>query len=186
MSKSGTLELIIGPMFSGKSSELIKKIRILKIINSSYIIIKPIIDNRYDKNHIVTHNKESEECIIVDDLKSINDSQINNYNTIFIDEGQFLKNLKNVVLYWVEELNKNVIISGLDGDFQRNPIGEILDLIPYADKYKKLSALCTKCKDGTFAIFSHRLANNTNDQVLIGSTDLYEPLCRNHYLLANK
>jgi len=185
MSKSGTLELIIGPMFSGKSSELIRKIRILKVINSSFIIIKPIIDDRYDKNQIVTHNKETEACIIIDDLKSINDSQINDYHTIFIDEGQFLKNLKNVVLYWVEKLNKNVIISGLDGDFQRKPIGEILDLIPYADKYEKLSALCTKCNDGTLAIFSHRLSNNNCNQVLIGSNDLYEPLCRKHYLIFN-
>jgi len=186
MSKSGTLELIIGPMFSGKSSELIRKIRILKVIKSSFIIIKPTIDNRYDKNQIITHNKESESCIIVDDLESIENVEINNYNTIFIDEGQFLKNLKNVVLYWVEKLNKNVIISGLDGDFQRKPIGEILDLIPYADKYKKMLALCTKCNDGTFAIFSHRLENSNSKQVLIGSNDLYEPLCRKHYLIHNK
>ena len=181
MNRMGSLKLIIGPMFSGKSSELIKEIRKLKVINSKYIVIKPVIDNRYKLNYIVSHDKESEECIVTDDLNKINDVDIEKFNTIIIDEGQFLKNLKEKVLYWVEKLNKNVIIGGLDGDFKRNPIGEILELIPFCDTIKKINSLCVHCKDGTPALFSHRITNDL-DQVVVGSSDIYIPLCRYHYL----
>jgi thymidine kinase len=176
-----SLQLVIGPMFSGKSTELIKIIRTLKVINRKYIVIKPLIDDRYEKNYIVSHNKESEECIVGNDLNDILDEEINQYQTIIIDEGQFLKNLKNKTLYWVEKLNKHVVIGGLDGDFKRNPIGEILELIPYADDYKKLKALCKVCNDGTPAIFSHRICQS-DEQILIGAGDSYIPLCRKHYL----
>jgi len=192
-----SIELIIGPMFSGKSSELIRRIRQLKVLNHKYIIIKPQIDFRYDSNKIVTHNKESEACILINDLNNIADDDIKLIQTIIIDEGQFLKNLKNKVLYWCEKLNKNIIIGGLDGDYKRNIFGEILDLIPYADNYIKLKALCKQCNDGTPAIFTHRLSKqntdqitnqNTDqltDQVLIGSEDIYISLCRKCYIKLN-
>jgi thymidine kinase len=89
-----SIELIIGPMFSGKSSELIKKIRQMKVINYKYIVIKPKLDFRYDSNKIVTHNKESEDCLITDDLDNITDDKIKLYNNILLDEGQFFTNLK--------------------------------------------------------------------------------------------
>lgn len=185
MNTSGKLDLYLGPMFSGKSTELIRKIRRLKVINSKYLVIKPSIDNRYDKNRIVSHNKESEDCIIVSDLNEIDDHILVEYKTIIIDEGQFLKNLKNKVLYWVDVLNKHVIIGGLDSDFKRNPIGEIIDLIPHADNYIKLHALCKKCNNETPGIFSHRIATNCDDQIMVGSDNLYIPLCRKHYLEEN-
>ena len=184
MTVNGSLELIIGPMFSGKSTELLKKIKILKVINTSFLVIKPKIDNRYSENRLVSHDKQSESCMNVDNLDSIDESIIEKFNTIIIDEGQFFKNLKKNVLYWVEKLNKNVIIGGLDGDYKREPIGEILDLIPYADDYKKLKALCLICKNGNHALFSHRLINDTN-QILIGEENTYIPLCRKHYLEKN-
>jgi thymidine kinase len=185
MHKTSTLQLIIGPMFSGKSSELINEIRKLKVINSKYIVIKPSIDNRYQNNKIVSHNKESEECIVTDDLNNIDDSQILEFNTIIIDEGQFFKNLKNRILYWLESLNKNIIIGGLDGDYKRNPIGEILDLIPYCDNLKKINSLCIYCSNGTPGLFSYRLSDEKN-QILVGSNDKYIPLCRLHYLEKTK
>ena len=183
MHNVGSLKLVIGPMFSGKSSELIKEIRKLKVINTKYIVIKPIIDNRYKSNYIVSHDKESEECIITDDLSNITDNEILDFNSIIIDEGQFLKNLKNKVLYWVEKLKKNIIIGGLDGDYKRNPIGEILELIPFCDSIKKINSLCVHCKNGTPALFSHRITNE-QDQVVVGSSDIYIPLCRYHYLFS--
>ena len=185
MSKSGTLKLIIGPMFSGKSTELIRHIRMLKVIDAKYIVIKPKIDIRYKSDKIVTHNKDYENCIIVDDLNEIDDMLIINYSYLVIDEGQFIKNLKNKVLYWVEKFNINVIIGGLDGDFQRNPIGEIIDLIPYADTYNKMYALCKICNDGTTALFSHRILNTNKEQILIGTNNSYIPVCRTHYLELN-
>jgi thymidine kinase len=179
----GKLELIIGPMFSGKSTELIRQIRMMKVINAKYIVIKPKIDTRYESDKIVSHNKDSEKCIIVDNLNEITDEMINDCKYLIIDEGQFLKNLKNKVLYWVEKLNKHVIVGGLDSDFQRKPIGEIIDLIPYADVCNKKTALCKICNDGTMALFSHRICNEKNkEQILIGANDLYIPVCRRHYL----
>jgi N-acetylneuraminate synthase len=92
-----------------------------------------------------------------------------------------IKSLKKMCLLWIETYYKHVIIGGLDGDYQRNPIGELLELIPYADKYQKLCALCKYCNDGTKAIFSKRIMNNQN-QILIGGSELYVSVCRFHYL----
>ena len=181
MKNKGKLELFIGPMFSGKSTELIKNIRLYKIINKKVLILKPNIDTRYDKNKIVSHNGENETCYVIDNLEKISNEIITKYDIIIIDEGQFFKSLKNMCLLWVEKYNKHVIVGGLDGDYQRNPIGELLDLIPYADKYQKLYALCNYCKDGTKAIFSKRIMNNQN-QILIGGSELYVSVCRFHYL----
>ena len=179
---SGRLELIIGPMFSGKSTELIRHIRMLKVIGANYVVIKPRMDTRYDATKIVSHNKDSETCIVADDLNEISDESLHNIPYIIIDEGQFFQNLKSRVLYWVEILGKNVIVGGLDGDFQRNPIGEILQLIPYADAYSKKTALCKVCNNGTAALFSHRMSETNKEQICIGSTEAYIPVCREHYL----
>lgn len=182
----GKLELIIGPMFSGKSTELIRHIRMLKVINVSYLVIKPRIDTRYDATKIVSHNQDSEICIVADDLNEIADETVANHAYLIIDEGQFLQNLKSKVLHWVETMGKNVLVGGLDGDFQRNPIGEILQLIPYADSYSKKTALCKVCNDGTPALFSHRMSDANRDQICLGSTETYIPVCRQHYLCVNE
>jgi thymidine kinase len=183
----GSLELIIGPMFSGKSSELIRKIRLAKIINKKILVIKPLIDNRYDNQKIVSHSFESENCITVATLEEVND-KINNNDLIIIDEGQFFPDLKLHVLRWVEEYNKNVIVGGLDGDYKRNPIGEILSLIPFADKCHKINSLCKECNDGTPALFTHRKLNPNMslEQIQVGGSETYEPLCRNHFILMNQ
>jgi thymidine kinase len=179
------LELIIGPMFSGKSSELIRKIRLAKTINKKVLVIKPLIDNRYDNTKIVSHAFESEICETVEKLEKL-DNKINEYDLIVIDEGQFFPDLKEFVLKWVEENNKDVIIGGLDGDFKRNPIGQILDLIPYANKCHKINSLCKMCNDGTEANFTHRILSNNTVQVLVGGTESYMPLCRKHYKKLNQ
>lgn len=178
----GSLELFIGPMFSGKSTELIKNVRLYKIINKKVLVIKPQIDNRYDNNRIVSHAGEKEDCITTSDLKNIELETILEHDIIVIDEGQFFKSLKECCLLWVEKYNKHVIVGGLDGDFQRNPMGEILDLIPYADTYEKYCALCKFCNDGTKAIFSKRIINSNENQILIGGAETYVSVCRKHYL----
>jgi len=177
---SSKLELIIGPMFSGKSTELIRKIRLAKTIDKKVLVIKPIIDVRYKNNKIVSHSFESEECESVGQLSEIED-KINNYDLIVIDEGQFFPDLKEYVLKWVEIYNKEVIVGGLDGDSKRNPIGQILELIPYSDSCIKINSLCKKCNNGTQAIFTHRM-NDNQEQVQIGGAESYMALCRKHFL----
>ena len=94
--------------------------------------------------------------------------------------GQFFTDLYDFCVAAVEKDAKSVIISGLDGDFKRKSFGQILDLIPLADRVDKLTALCTKCRDGTAAIFSKRFAKCT-DQIAVGGLDSYIPVCRRHY-----
>jgi thymidine kinase len=171
------LELIIGPMFSGKSTELIRKIRLLQKIDKKVIVVKPIIDNRYIANKITTHNFDSVECMVLTKLSDIDN--INIYDTIVIDEGQFFTDLKETVITWLDKYNINIIVGGLDGDFQRNPIGQILDLIPHSDQCIKLTSLCNICKDGTIAPFSRRIVQS-NNTILVGGSESYIPVCRKH------
>lgn len=180
-----SLELIIGPMFAGKSCELFRKIRLLKVLNKSYIVIKSLTDTREQNDIITTHNFDKETCYILTNLKDIYNTIDKNYfdtiDTILIDEGQFFNDLKDTTIELVEKYNKKIIISGLDGDFNRNMFGQILDLIPYSDKCTKLSAMCLKCKDGTPGIFSHRI-NISDNQICIGASDKYISVCRKHYM----
>lgn len=172
------LELIIGPMFSGKSSELIRRIKLLKIINKRCLVIKPKIDNRYNEDKITTHNFETADCInlnLLSDCKNIND-----YDYIIIDEGQFFNDLRETIIRWLDEYNVNIIISALDGDFEKNPIGQILSLIPHSEKCIKINSLCNMCNDGTEGCFSFRKSSDKN-KILVGGVESYIPVCRKHY-----
>ncbi len=181
---SGKIELILGPMFSGKSTKLIRKIRLYKNTNKKVLVVKPLIDTRYVVNQIASHSFETENCETTELLTNI-DNKVKNYDIIIIDEGQFFSDLKIMVLKWADEYKKEVIIAGLDGDSNRNPIGHILELIPLANKFKKMSSICKYCNDGTPAPFTHRLCNSIQ-QVEIGGAESYIPLCRKHYLEMNK
>jgi thymidine kinase len=139
------LELIIGPMFSGKSTEIIKRVRLNKIINKKILIIKPKIDNRYIENKITSHDLESVECKIINNLNEISDEEIKNIDVLIIDEGQFFNDLYDNINKWLNNYPINIIVAGLDGDFQRKPIGQILNLIPLSDKCIKLNSICNIC-----------------------------------------
>ena len=180
------LELIFGPMFAGKSCELIRRIRLLNVCEKKFLIVKPQIDTRYAESHIVSHNFDKEECLALKNLSDIFNDKIyknlkENINTIFIDEAQFFTNIKETILKILEEDNINIVMTGLDGDSNRNKFGEILDLIPYCDKCEKITALCQICKDGTPGIFSYRKTVD-NNQVHLGAGDEYMAVCRKHYL----
>lgn len=178
----GKLELIIGPMFSGKSTELIRRIRLYKIINKKVLVIKPKIDDRYTKDKITSHNYETAECIVLTKLDEISDESIQEYDAIIVDEGQFFPDLKETIVKWIDNYSINVIVGGLDGDYQRNPIGQILELIPYSDKCQKLNSLCSVCKNGTEGAFTKRIISS-NDKILVGGAESYSPVCRIHYLI---
>ncbi len=184
------LDIIIGPMFAGKSCELIRRIRLLKVLKKEYIVIKPKIDNRYDNlsdsKMIVSHNFDKEHCIVLEKLENIFNfsMDLTNINTIFIDEGQFFDDLVDAVKQLVDSYKINVVITGLDGDSNRKKFGHILDLIPFCNSCTKINAACIMCLDGTPAPFSHRVTKDS-EQILIGSTDSYMSLCRRHYLEMN-
>ena len=180
-----TLTVYLGCMYSGKTSELIRECRRCMTINKKILAINYAADNRYfSDNYIASHNLEKIECLKVNKLSEVSNTAINNCDYIFIDEGQFFPDLREYVLKWCEEYNKNIIVIGLSGDFLRNPFGQILDLIPVADRVLKLNALCNMCNDGTEALFTHRLSDESQ-QVVIGNNN-YVPVCRKHYINLTK
>ena len=176
----GRLELIIGNMFSGKSSELIRRINRERSIHKKVLIINYSGDNRYSKDSVTTHDLTKVKCLKVEKLNDINHHMIQQYDSFFIDEGHFFKDLYTFVIDVIENFNKNVTVSGLDGDFNRQPFGDIIKLIPICDTVDKLTAYCNKCNNGTLAPFTKKLIKNESI-IDIGSIEKYIPVCRNHY-----
>jgi thymidine kinase len=183
MSQQGYLEIILGPMFSGKTTRLVQHYKKYSYIGRNVAVINYADDTRYHDSLLSTHDKIMIPCIFARTILSVKDV-ISKADVVLINEGQFFEDIYEEVLEMVEIQNKAVYICGLDGDFKRNKFGRLLDLLPYCDKLTKLSSLCAQCKNGTPGIFSHRITNETS-QVVIGS-DNYMPLCRLCYRTANK
>lgn len=182
-SSSGTLELITGCMFSGKSTLLLNKMRQHKLLDNKVMAINHNIDNRYSENAIVSHDKDSFSALCVDSLMPLIQSQeYMEAVVICVEEGQFFCDLYEFVFHAVENDNKYVIVSALDGDYNRKPFWNVLKLIPLADTVEKRNALCIECKDGTLASFSKQIVENRkNERICVGSQEKYIPVCRHHY-----
>lgn len=181
-SLAGYLEIILGPMWSGKTSALLKIYRQYSFCKSKICVINYEADTRYSKTMLSTHDKEMIPCILgvsMEEIMKNHKDEIENSDVILINEGQFFSDIVPFTIKMVEEERKKVYICGLDGDFKRDKIGNLLDLIPMCDKMTKLHALCSMCKDGTLAPFTFRSTCET-EQVLIGN-DIYMPLCRSCY-----
>lgn len=185
--EEGYLELILGPMFSGKTTQIIQIHNNYSYIGKKVVVINFSEDKRYHDTMLSTHDRKMIPCILSDNLvdnwsNTLNPyySEINEADVILINEGQFFKGLKDVVIDMIEKQGKIVYICGLDGDFKRQKFGELLDLIPYCDKVTKLTSLCSVCRNGKKGLFSCRVTKETA-QVVIGS-DNYKPLCRSCYL----
>ena len=178
---AGRLELILGPMFSGKTTRLIEQYHLYTTRNMNVIAINFADDTRYHDTMLSTHDNVMIPCVQCHNLNEIIDNDnIKNSSVILINEGQFFQDIFEIVVNWVEHQKKHVIICGLDGDFKRIKFGKLCDLIPFCDSIVKLHA---KCKCGQNAIFSHRVTNEVA-QVVIGSSN-YIPLCRTCYLDIN-
>ena len=183
-SDEGYLELAIGPMFSGKTTHLIQAYKKYTYIGKRVIVLNYSEDKRYHETMLSTHDKIMIPCVQTTRIRDIwNSREFVDSQVVLINEGQFFPDLYDTVLEMIDTYNKTVYICGLDGDFKRGKFGEILELIPHCDKVTKLQSLCSQCKNGKVAIFSHRLTEE-DSQILIGS-DIYVPLCRKCYLKAN-
>ena len=181
-SSAGYLELILGPMFSGKTSRIVEIYKQCEFCNISVTVINHTIDNRYDDELLSTHDKVKIPCIKTERLSDVW-IKVATSDVILINEGQFFEDLYEVVVEMLKQ-NKKIYICGLDGDFERKKFGQILDLIPLCDKVTKLTSLCSLCKNGTPGIFSMRLTHET-DQTVVGS-DNYIPVCRKCYSNKNR
>jgi len=174
------LHIILGCMYSGKSTELLKIINYYKILKKTLFIINHKLDDRYGTNSIISHDKKSfpsNNCLTL--MENISNTNYNTCDVIIIEEAQFFEDLIEFVKLSLMN-NKTIYVAGLDGDSFMNPFGQILDLIPLCDSVKKLSALCVICKDGTPANFTKRIAEN-QEQKLIGSFESFIPVCRVHH-----
>lgn len=184
MSIHGRLELIIGNMFSGKTSELIRRVNREKSISKKILVVNYIADNRYSTSSVASHDNVKLGSLKLARLSEITENMIQQYDSFFIDEGQFFPDLFEMTIKLVDVHHKHVVISGLDGDAYRNPFGHMTKLIPFCDSVDKLCAYCCMCNNGTLAPFTKKKTpetNQTKSVVDIGGSDKYIPVCREHY-----
>ncbi|HLP72608.1 MAG TPA: thymidine kinase [Bacteroidales bacterium] len=181
-SKRGTLEVITGSMFSGKTEELIRRLRRARFAGLKVEIFKPAIDKRYSAIHVVSHDEKSIVSMPVDNASSIL-LLAGKVDVIGIDEAQFFdKSLVDVCRKLAND-GIRVIVAGLDMDFLGKPFGPVPDLLAIADFITKVHAICVRC--GNLAQFSYRKSAEES-VVLLGEKNIYEPLCRQCYNEAMK
>lgn len=176
-SHKGRIEVICGSMFSGKTEELIRRLKRAEIAKLKVAIFKPHIDTRFSANDVVSHNRNSIASTAVTSSESVREL-CKEMDVVGIDEAQFFDNALPDVCNHLASLGVRVIVAGLDMDFRRNPFGPIPKLLAIADDVQKVHAICTRC--GKLAQYSYRLTSE-NEQVVLGETNNYEPLCRECY-----
>ena len=183
----GMLEVICGPMFSGKSEELIRRLRRAKIAQQRVITFKPQIDNRYGLEYVVSHDGNKVDAKpLMNVTEIIEIVHTNNAMVIGIDEAQFFsQELVSVICQLINE-HRRVIVAGLDLDFRGTPFGCMPLLLAIADKVSKLQAICTQC--GHDAHFTQRLVNGNPAQfddpvIMIGAQEAYQARCRGCYVI---
>jgi thymidine kinase len=180
-----SLDIIIGPMFAGKSSRILDLASQYQAIGSRVLIIKHASDRRYaySEDKIVTHGDRRANCAEAFDLHHPDlIARIEDHDIIIVDEAQFFTYLVAFCEHVVDTKNKKLYLIGLDGDSNRRKFGEILDCIPLADRVERLTALCRRCANGTPGLFSRRRSGHYHQQVIVGGAEMYETLCRECYL----
>ena len=180
--KRGRIEVICGSMFSGKTEELIRRLKRAKFARQRVEIYKPAINIRYSEEDVVSHDSNSISSTPIESSASILlfSSDI---DVVGIDEAQFFDKGLVDVCSKLADSGVRVIIAGLDMDYKGVPFGPMPDLCAIADEVTKVHAICVKC--GQLAYISHRIVKN-DKRVLLGEKDEYEPLCRECYNKALK
>ena len=175
--KAGSIEVICGSMFSGKTEELIRRMRRAQFAKQKVEIYKPCIDVRYSEDEVVSHDSHSIPSTPIDSPASMlllsSDVEV-----VGIDEAQFFDDTIVEVVQKLADRGIRVIIAGLDTDFMGKPFGPMPALMAIAEDVQKVHAICVKC--GSPANHSHRLSKN-DQLVVLGEKDIYDPLCRHCY-----
>ena len=170
----GSIEVICGSMFSGKTEELIRRVNKAKFAKLKTIVFKPKIDIRHDEEKVVTHNSNTIKSIAVQSALEIL-KFVEDFDVVAIDEAQFFSTEILEVCKMIANNNKRVILAGLDMDFQGNPFGIMPQLLAIAEHVTKVHAVCSDC--GKMANHSFRFSNN-KELIEIGQKNEYKPLCR--------
>lgn len=175
--RRGRIEVICGSMFSGKTEELIRRLRRAKFANQRVEIFKPAVDTRYSEADVVSHDSNSIQSTPVDSSTSIL-LFATETDVVGIDEAQFFDEGLIDVCNQLANNGTRVIVAGLDMDFKGRPFGPMPGLCAIAEEVSKVHAICLRC--GELAHYSHRTVKNEK-QFLLGETEQYEPLCRQCY-----
>ncbi len=182
VNRLGWIEVICGSMFSGKTEELIRRLRRARIAKQQVEIFKPVIDTRYDQENVVSHDDNSIPSTPVESAFRIL-LLTHDVDVVGIDEAQFFDNELTTVCNKLADQGIRVIVAGLDLDYLGNPFGPMPDLMAAAEYLTKVHAICIRC--GDLAHYSHRIVHDKS-LVHLGETDAYEPLCRKCFLEAEK
>ncbi|MDP7434807.1 MAG: thymidine kinase [Bacteroidota bacterium] len=189
----GRLEVICGPMFSGKTEELLRRIRRAQIAKLPVALFKPATDKRYDDVEVVSHDKNAMSSIVVNGSQALWDhiqdarqrepGRREGFSIVAVDEAQFFDKGLPEVCNNLANQGYRVIVAGLDLDYEGVPFGPMPLLLALAEEVTKLHAVCVET--GRAAHFSHRIAGGQN-QVELGAQDRYIPLARHAYVAANQ
>lgn len=177
--KTGHIEVICGSMFSGKTEELIRRIRRAEIAKQRVKVFKPKIDDRYSEFSIVSHNERSYPSEIIENAEDILEKSFDT-EVIGIDEAQFFDNNLIEVCQKLADSGKRVIVAGLDQDYKAHPFEPIPQLLAIAEYITKIQAVCVIC--GAPANRTQRVTDST-DRVLVGGENHYEARCRLHHII---
>lgn len=180
--RSGWIEVICGSMFSGKTEELIRRLKRAKIANQKVEIFKPKIDTRYDRSKVVSHDENSILAVPVEHSRLLHELS-EGFGVIGIDEAQFFDAELPDVCQKLALRGKRIIVAGLDMDYRGNPFGPMPNLLAVAEYITKVHAICQHC--GNLATHSYRFPQSKEDTVLLGEKDIYEPRCRTCYHMGN-
>ncbi|XP_073280742.1 thymidine kinase a-like [Primulina huaijiensis] len=179
----GEIHVIVGPMFAGKTTTLLKRMKSESSNGRNVAIIKSNTDTRYELDSIVTHDGEKLPCLPLAVLSSLREKlgadAYEKLEVIGIDEAQFFEDLYDFCSKAADHDGKTVIVAGLDGDYLRRSFGQVLDIIPIADSVTKLTARCEVC--GNRAVFTLRKTDETKTKLIAGA-EVYMPVCRKHYM----
>jgi thymidine kinase len=175
--QNGWIEVICGSMFSGKTEELIRRIRRAEFANQPFLMFKPSIDNRYSNEEVVSHQGNAFEAIVVNNSNEILEKW-NGEKVVAIDEAQFFDEGVVEVCNKLADHGVRIILAGLDMDYKGQPFGPMPHLLSIAEYVTKVHAICVSC--GNLAQYSHRTVGYTG-QVLVGAVENYKPLCRSCY-----
>jgi len=175
--KNGSIEVITGSMFSGKTEELIRRLRRAQFAGLKVEIFKPSLDNRYSENRVVSHDDKSIHSTPVDNASAIL-LYVGDVDVVGIDEAQFFDSSIVDVCNKLADDGMRIVVAGLDMDFMGKSFGPMPELLAIAEYVTKVHAICMRC--GNLAQYSYRKSEEAQ-VVMLGEKNLYEPLCRNCY-----
>jgi thymidine kinase len=170
-------------MFAGKTSEALRVIRMNRSIHRRVFVCTHSSDQRYGTGCVSSHDQSTIPAVLTDDLLSLAAHlDFQNADVVVLEEAQFFRDLQAFALLCVQRLGKELHVFGLDGDYQQRPMGDILQLCPLADTFRKISALCMYCQNGTPAPFTITTKQMPTSGILVGGADVYAAVCRKHFL----